>query len=434
MTNTTAQSTYTFIMTLDAVPAEVLYNLYGGTWGKDITKEATKHPAKFSKKLVYWIVRHGLERGYWNIGDLLLDPFGGVGLGGIAATDLGLRWLGVELEPRFVQQGIGNFALHTEKWLGQGRALPDLLQGDSRRLGAVLDEYFMAQDSPAGVISSPPYANRVDDNGTDKPEYSVIEGMGGGKGYGRSEGQIGAMYGDGVASGAVTSPPFSQPDTRDRHPVQDGSVSDFMTRAATADRQGVEEGNIAHLPYSAPKGGDVTGSASGVVTSPPYEGAVVKMRSGHLEAERLAAKGLTDHSFGMTQDALSHDQYGKTEGNIGNGTGETYWDAVRSVYQELHRVLPVGGVVAIVVKDFVRNKARVPLCDMTLQLLQGVGFVPLERSICMLYSLDPKTGETKAHKGFFRRLAEKNGSPPIDYEEVLWLCKMQGEGAGGTAQ
>jgi hypothetical protein len=39
-------------------------------------------------------------------------------------------------------------------------------------------------------------------------------------------------------------------------------------------------------------------------------------------------------------------------------------------------------------------------------------------------------GETvtkKERKSFFRRLAEKNGSPPIDFEEVLFCQKPTGD-------
>ena len=48
---------------------------YDDGWGELIVPEAFTHPAKFARGLVYRIVRHGLERGYWKTGDTILDPF-----------------------------------------------------------------------------------------------------------------------------------------------------------------------------------------------------------------------------------------------------------------------------------------------------------------------------------------------------------------------
>lgn len=440
-------------------PIENVYDLYGSRWGSAITKASVSHPAKYSPKLIKWIISTGIDRGYWQPGDLILDPFGGIGTGGIVAADNWINWLGVELEPRFVKMARDNFAIHQPRWQDDGAPEPLIVQGDSRQFASIVRDQLDAgaipslYNPPLAAISSPPYANRVDDHGTgpvatkmkDDVYGSTVGQMGNlrtgavtsppyadmdtsrshtqGKSrtdpnspnyrpfavrtfseyeqareYGHTPGQIGALK-----AGAITSPPFSQPEARDRYAVQDGVISDTITRATTIDRQGQMEANISRLNG---------------ITSPPYEGSVIKARSGHLEAARLEAKGLNDQPRGLLSsgehalEAYSHDK-----ANLGNETGETYWDAVEQVYREVHDVLSPGGVFAVVVKDFVKNKQRVPLVDMTRELLERIGFKTLMESRAMVVSEDG----TKSHKSFFRRLAESKGSPAIDWEVVLWL-------------
>src|SRR5262249_32752168 len=59
---------------------------YGQQWGSLLVPEAMAHPAKFSRLLIFKIVRHCLDNGWLRPGDLVADPFGGVGLGGIACA------------------------------------------------------------------------------------------------------------------------------------------------------------------------------------------------------------------------------------------------------------------------------------------------------------------------------------------------------------
>ena len=86
----------------------------------------------------------------------------------------------------------------------------------------------------------------------------------------------------------------------------------------------------------------------------------------------------------------------------------------------------------MVIKDFVRNKKRVPLCDQTAELLSTIGFeIPKRIQVMLVKEIqqptDMFTGETNhkliERKSFFRRLAEKKGSPRIDWEEVIWAVK-----------
>ena len=363
---------------------EKVYNLYGSPWRKniDVVPESMSHPAKFSKKLIYWIVEEGLKKGWWGTETLLVDPFGGVGLGGLAASHFWIPWIGVELEQKFVEIGNANLRGYTEnlRELSCGCITPLLLQGDSRQL------------------------------------VEILEGL--------------------VIGGSITSPPFSQPDTRDRSPVQDGSVGDFMARATTVDRQGSHEGNISRRQVGAltspPYGnrvddhgvdqsgydggaeklgryGDTVGQLGNLrvsgITSPPYEGLSLSGGGG------IANEVRSTYREGAN--------YGDSSVNIGHNTGGTYWEAVGDIYCQLLQLFTPGSHLALVVKSFVRKGQLVDLPNMTGQLLIDIGFTPVSYIDAMLVSEDGK----KSHKSFFRRLAESKGSPRIDSEVVLVFTK-----------
>lgn len=91
----------------------------------------------------------------------------------------------------------------------------------------------------------------------------------------------------------------------------------------------------------------------------------------------------------------------------------------------------LGGVLAVVVKDYVAKGKRVPLCDDTARLLEHCGFVVIERIHAMLVSetthgdlFNGETTKKTSRKSFFRRLAEANGSPEINFEEVIVAQKL----------
>jgi len=46
---------------------------YNHQWHGMITPASFAHPAKMARGLLERIIRHGLERGYWSIGDTLGD-------------------------------------------------------------------------------------------------------------------------------------------------------------------------------------------------------------------------------------------------------------------------------------------------------------------------------------------------------------------------
>lgn len=80
---------------------------------------------------------------------IVFDPFGGVCLGGLDAMAMGLNWIGIELEEKFVRLGQQNIEL----WNRQLKGWPNLgtakiVQGDSRRLRDVMERADLVVSSP----------------------------------------------------------------------------------------------------------------------------------------------------------------------------------------------------------------------------------------------------------------------------------------------
>jgi hypothetical protein len=110
---------------------------------------------------------------------------------------------------------------------------------------------------------------------------------------------------------------------------------------------------------------------------------------------------------------------------------ETFWAAARQVLEQTYQVLAPGAHAIFVCKDFVRNKKRVPFSHQWAQLCVSVGFEWLhEHRAWVVEEYGTQMGLfgedspiVKERKSFFRRLAEKNGSPRIDWESVLCFRK-----------
>lgn len=285
----------------------------------------------------------------------------------------------------------------------------------------------------ASVITSPPYAESI--KGDHKEKETAAEshaarsdpGQGGslGKsqrfgGYGAETGNIGNLK-SGNVDAVVSSPPYAASNMKP-HKLGTGKAT-----RGPGDSAGRNKGDYHHPESPGQIGNLKEGTLSGVATSPPYEHSI-ESRGDGVDWEKTCATHRGSKTPGRR--AIT-DGYGAAAGQIATERGETYWQAMHAVYSQCLIAMKPGGVMAVVVKNYVKDKKIVPLCDQTLRLLTALGFEPVERIHAMLVKHSTREGlfhtETKTteRKSFFRRLAEKKGSPRIDWEEVLVVRKPQ---------
>ena len=362
-------------MSCRMITSEMWEDCYSQSWKGLIVPEAFCHPAKVSRGLAERIYLHMLEREWIHPHDIILDCFGGICGFGFHAVYYGLNFVGVELEPKFVALGNENIALWRKRypWL-PGTAT--LLQGDSTRLSEVLRE-------AGALVSSPPFFGM---NGNRPADPSFYE-----------------------------------------HPTQKDAHVYANTITAGVSTYGSTPGNLGNL-----KAGDL----GAVISSPPFEKSMLAKGGSNLAEDKASQTGRNPNSPSV-QAWMNKDPFGETPGNIGSEVGPTFWSSARLIVQQCHAVLKPGAMTAWVVKGYVKNKHLVDFPGQWQQLCEAVGFELVEEVHASLVKTrhigvtleGESVNKTTERKSFFRRLAEKNGSPHIDFETVLFMRKV---GDGGS--
>ena len=398
---------------------------YKEGWQGEIIPEAFSHPAKFARGLIRQIYSHMLAEDWLREGNTVIDPFGGVALGGLDAMANGLHWVGVELEPRFMDLGNKNIALWNDCY---GDKLPHwgtarLVQGDSRELLAVLE---VACD---GCVSSPPYANSIS-NQSEILEKVYSKNQWGGiiypRHYSHNSNNLGNLPAtDSGFDAAVSSPPYAESISAHKSGIDwtKGHNGRDFTKELAHKREREQMG-LSYGTTSGQIGAMRADGFNSAVSSPPY--AQTRFDGGRIARED-GYTGLAPYS-GEAPDtwATKRDQT-----NLGNNDESDFWLAARQIIEQTYAVLRPGAHACWVVKAFVKNKKRVDFPDQWQRLCEAVGFrtVHIHRAwlveergtqIDLLGNHHVKRTERKS---FFRRLAEKKGSPRIDYEIVLCQVK-----------
>ena len=405
-------------------------NCYPSNWKGVIVPDAMAHPAKYSSRLIRRIYEHMIEMGWLKPGDKVIDPFGGVALGALDAMRLGLDWTGIELEEKFHtlgNQNINKWCIEFTRMRRWGSAR--LLHGDSRKL------MEMIQIQASAAVSSPPFEDSLSldrPSAAERREHARELGISNAEhvspidmekigkrhegDYGTTPGQLGNMRGN--FNAAISSPPFLQSEGgTGEKAIPKGMDAALMTRHAAGNKSangyGSSNGQLSSMK---------DGGFDAAISSPPYNESEQNYRDGW---ERFH-KG---HTPKWTKDIQREAEYGTTEGQLSQAND--FWLSARAIVEQVYTALEPGGHAVWVVKDYVKNKQIVPFSDQWRQLCEAVGFETLHEHHAMLvhhkgsqHTLDGGMIERKTEsKSFFRRLAEKKGSPRIDYEVVYCMEK-----------
>lgn len=256
-------------------------------------------------------------------------------------------------------------------------------------------------------------------------------------GYGDTPGQI-ANTKKAPIGAILSSPPYMDSVNSESHGIDFSKAKkDYPGRVETPERVAQHLKGAEGMKYGDTPG--QIGKLKAVVSSPPWEKNVEGgKRAGKFKGDAVLkskrGKGASDAA--VRAQALRDEQktIGTSEGQIGQEKGETYWQAVAKVYHSCLLALKPGGVIALVIKDFCKDKRRMPLCDDTARLLTWLGFEEIERVHAMLTEeqiyhdlFEGEVSKKKERKSFFRRNYEKNMAPGdprrIDFEEVLFFRK-----------
>lgn len=361
------------------------------------------HPAKMVLGLQIYLIEH-----YTKVGETILDPMAGSGTV-LVGCALGRNIICVELEQKFVDMQKANWEKIKSlgPMLGYKMGEATVLQGDARQLQDLLMDK---------CIFSPPYAETLQ-KGKSLKERT-----------------------DGMAEMLRKERPYSY----------DKTGADSANKGC-----GDNDNNISYLPYgeisavisSPPHGNRLSddackdndpqrmsyrqalGKADAVITSPPYEQSLTdghtKKRTDGTEfgyadvdesVERLRNHGRTNPKAGGPYGrSLGHPYSGAAE-NIGNLKSDNYLEAMLLVYQNCYKVLRDGGLLCLVVKNFIRDKKIVRLDLDTIKLCEKVGFILKERLKRKLTS-----------QSFWRIIYQRKfpDAPKIEFEDILIFAKVR---------
>ncbi len=314
------------------------HKCYDEGWKGLIVPEAFSHPAKMAYGLLKRILAHVKIQGWLKEGDVIVDPFGGIGSTGILGAYEGYQCVCCELERKFVDLARKNFELHLDAWVEFGNPYPFILQGDSRRLCEVVE----LADC---IVSSPPWENQEGSmqskkfkagsakmlsernaEGITKGHYATPAARkramdkANQQDYGNSPGQLGAMK-PGKVDLILSSPPYAEAQTTDKNSKRqaesgywDKSTNKKLTGKYSEQNGQNSKGNLGNL-----KSGDI----DAIISSPPYAESMSSEKSGidwsKCKREDGTPRDMTKEPAHKTRAGAGGEmRYGPGKENLGN--------------------------------------------------------------------------------------------------------------------
>lgn len=284
-------------------------------------------------------------------GQLVLDPMSGTGQTGLIAALNSRDAVCVELEDKFHswQLEAKQKLAITQTFITKGSL--NCIKGDARKLTDLLPLVDV-------VLTSPPYSGSVTGNLPKTEE--------------RAKRMLAAGY--------------------DPKTIIGGKARNAQIDWHYAPR--AEKDNIGNLSH---------GDIDAIITSPPYE-------------KTVKDHGKSDRANKINIEKRNHSSWAynaNNPDNIGNKAKETYLEAMLQVYAEMFKVLKAGGVAAVIVKPFIRNRQVVDLPFQTYQLLEKCGF-----QLIKIYK------QRLDQQSFWRILyMQKNPEVPQIWHEWVLVCK-----------
>lgn len=101
-------------------------------------------------------------------------------------------------------------------------------------------------------------------------------------------------------------------------------------------------------------------------------------------------------------------RYEDTPAQVGNLRGRAYWAAMRDIYTHALTALHPAGVMALVIKDHIKDHQRVLVADQTVALCQELGFNLVERH-----------KRHVSNPSLWQRRRKEQGQPVVEDEDVL---------------
>lgn len=309
-----------------------------------------------------------------------------------------------------------------ELWQRKGHMGAQLIQGDSRELLKIVE-------TVACVVSSPPYAEALDEHRLDRGP-----GAAGKRGrvscqpnYSDSPANLGNLP-PGTLDAAISSPPYATGDSAGPESLHRRSDASAMAMLKDQHWNGggqVSPGNLAACAL---------GTLDAAISSPPYATHTVHDGT-HMRVGMSQQTGYS-HSPANLGNRKLHtgtlDATSTTPDNLGNIQCDTFWASARVIVEQTYALLKPQGIACWIVKAYVRDGQIVDFPGQWRRLCEHVGFTTLHEHHALLTESHgiqgDLFGEDTEHRvkkiSFFRRLHEtKRPDLAIEYEVVYCMQK-----------